>query len=498
MGRRKDNKGLSPWDLRKILGDSAELIAWMDAEAGATELKDYSGNGHTLTPNAVEFEQRPLAPGLYGRSAYFNGVSSHIGGPDFTADVENASFSICGVHFSDGRTDGQQVLVGTWSSRPYYAVKFSSNLFVWTLAFTDNAFDRSISVDATNIYGTSFFWCVTVDRENSEMSLAVEGRDLSIYETQAIAPDSPALFSNDALWIGATSGGGVHHFQGPVGFVCVSRSVVGLDKIEQITELSGVRDAPAYYQPFYVSDYPTSPRRYFAEYVADYLDAIGKPAVEVWPKRRYGKATGRGVKGAHDGSFIGTISGDDRPVVDDYGLGLKTDGDTANRLAIDDTAALNFTAVDSFTVLHVGEFDAISGGTELLVSKTALSTGWQLYKPGSPNRPFMRVLDGTNDRLIGSAGDFSAGTPSLSAGVVNRATQEMQSYLNGQFGAVEDISAVGDLTNAGQARIAQGADGSTAVGAVTPYALTKAELDHLYEAAFDRTKRLSQAELAAL
>jgi len=139
-------------------------------------------------------------------------------------------------------------------------------------------------------------------------------------------------------------------FSGVIGMVAVVTRQITDREFDQLVDLSGIRNPPAYYQPGYVSEYPTSPRRYYAEYVSDYLDAIGKPATEVWPKRRYGVATAGGVKGAHDGVFEGGTAGDGAPLADDYGQGLVT-ADSGDRNIVPDHPDFDFGALDSFTVL---------------------------------------------------------------------------------------------------------------------------------------------------
>jgi len=320
------------------------------------------------------------------------------------------------------------------------------------------------------------------------MVVYVDGEPIA---EQGFALEDNSKDADFNLSVGAV-GDGRGKLEGSMHYFSAASQFTDEQDAKLLAELSGVKNPPAYYQPGYVSEYPTSPRRYYAEYVSDYLDAIGKPATEVFPKRRYGVATAGGVKGAHDGS-LGANATAAAPLEDDYGQSItETDG-----AAITVPSSTDFHSDTTFTFLAIAA--SSEGSYWGPISKNSAGAGW-IGRCVTGGAQYQVVIseaggDAVSPPLVVGVND---GIPHLFAGGL-ASDQRAFSSVDGaprQF-SVSPLASF-DTINTEDLIIGDSLIGSTSFAAFTPYELTDAELDHLHEAAFDRTKRLTKAQLAAL
>jgi len=59
---------VDPLLLKRMFGENLKGLWFPEYRDAAGNVRDLSGNGHTGTPTDVAFGERPLAPGLVGRS----------------------------------------------------------------------------------------------------------------------------------------------------------------------------------------------------------------------------------------------------------------------------------------------------------------------------------------------------------------------------------------------------------------------------------------------
>lgn len=248
--------------------------------------------------------------------------------------------------------------------------------------------------------------------------------------------------------------------------------------------------------PYYVSEYPTSPKRYFSEYVDAYLTVIGKPAIEVWSQRNFGESTAQGVRGAHDGTLgAGVTQGS--PIADDRGQSWSMNGFASGNVIIPRHTDFDISTSESFTVFGTIQYTGGAGAKRIVSTYTGTTSdpGWLMWTTSSDAlRAF--VGDGTNsvdEDIVGSV--LSDGLPHLCAFVLDRDTDQMRVVLDGVTGVAVDASAVTTPDNAMDISFGTDPDGGSpytgliGTGGFVRYALTDSELKHLYEACLDRTKR---------
>jgi len=341
--------------------------------------------------------------------------------------------------------------------------------------------------------GASLLVDVEIDVDAGVIRTAINGEVAG--ETSTTAGRDYSV--DDDLYLGFGSFAGHQRLKGGMQFAAIVKGVPIGEDTKLLAELSGVKESPAYSQSGYVSEYPTSPRRYFAEYVEDYLEARFKPAVEVWPKRRYGAATAQGVKGAHDGAFLGDTAGDGAPVADDYGQSIVGQGDNSG-VQVSHHADLDMPDTGQWTALIFGEIDVISG---YALRKAGGGKEQRLFCSDDSFR--LRLNDGTNAAIV-STQTLTEGTPYLLSASLDRSTDTAAVRAGlASTEATDDFSVIGSVANNGDLNwLSTGTTanlkGNFGMLAILPSILTPAEHDHLHEAAFDRTKRLSAAELEAL
>ena len=482
-------KHFDPMVIKAMFGDSLKGVWFPSERDSGGDVIDLSGNGHTGTPTDVSFDQRPLASGLVGSSAGFNGSSSNIELAQDASPFVGQDFSLLAWHTpgegaifnSGGRATG----TGDWGG--------------WGLRSVDNTYkvtSHGIMSEKAYFKGrTRKPTLVAVRHRDSDERWQV--RDPDTGWTEASLMNGRRVAESGLLSLIGSSrksdGDLENFFSGVIGMVAVVTRQITDREFDQLVDLSGIRNPPAYYQPGYVSEYPTSPRRYYAEYVSDYLDAIGKPAVEVWPKRRYGAATAGGVKGAHDGS-LGANATAAAPLEDDYGQSIA---ETAGQAAITVPSSTDFHSDTTFTFLAIAA--SSEGSYWGPISKNSAGAGW-IGRCVTGGTQYQVVIseaggDAVSPPLVVGVND---GIPHLFAGGL-ASDQRAFSSVDGaprQF-SVSPLASF-DTINTEDLIIGDSLIGSTSFAAFTPYELTDAELDHLHEAAFDRTKRLTKAQLAAL
>lgn len=493
----QDRPQLDPLLLRRFLGNSAQLIAWMNANPGATSLTDYSGKGRPLTPANVEFGGRPLAPGLYGKSARFNGVSSKLYTSVFDTAVpvpQSAGYTALFFINEFFPVDTRGCLLNAQGAGgEYFRIRTFGNVgpLVETI-YNDGSGEAYGKSQEGNFTGMPSLIAVRFNPDTDELAPVIVSSAGEFFSPPNVGDMSGKLpFSPvNSIDFGAQRSG--VFFSGTMNGLAIASRFVTNEELSLIADLSGIKNPPADYKPFYVSDYPTSPRRYFAEYLTDYLDAIGKPAVEVWPKREFGRATARGVLGAHDGAFVGTASGGDAPSVDDYGRGLSSG--SGGQVTVPSDLELNPSS--PHTVIATSTAD--SGGFNYFKQRidTSEDRVYRIVDQGDGSFSAQTVINegGTNYFV---SQEFDGGPFLVAHGLgadkfpfvkVNSSSRDKAGASTSNFKQPSEVDVI--LTYLKCERID--------VVALVADELTDSELDHLYEAAFDRTKRLSKAELDAL
>lgn len=466
------------------------------------DLRDVSGQGHHGTPTAVQLGQRSLAPGLVGGSGFADGVSSDISFGAAPALDPAAGLSVLSWVLPENWSAGATTQWELRDANNHHVILYMDGSdVVLRIADTGGTLGRVTVPDKH--HSLPLFCCTYVIHDGTRWSWTLQvlpagagwiadSGTMSREATDA-ATITPGLLS----W-----GGSTNYFHGAAQAFAMASGEMPPEKLDALSALAGF-DAPlpAYYQPFYVSDYPDSPRRYFAEYVSDYLDAIGKPAVDVWPKRRYGVATARGVKGAYDGTFLGDTTGDGVPVADDYGQSIATKGtDNNSRFTVPHAADLSPASPQILTF-----FRHKTGRSERFINKResgSSTTIWGTRTEADDSLAAFFKDDAGNQQSVSFAGPISEGGHLVGLSYDN-ATDTTRLALDGVEVDRDTAPALGDLT-LNDHDITSGysggvpAEGEVSAIAITGTPLTDEEQLHLYEAVFDRTKRLSKSELEAL
>jgi len=132
-----------------------------------------------------------------------------------------------------------------------------------------------------------------------------------------------------------------------------------------------------------------------------------------------------------------------------------------NTFAASATDFLNFEASDSFTLLAISRYWNATATNRVLIGKVVSSGGvaWSLRKTNNELTTFTNVSDGTNAG-VSTASALTAGTLESGAGVINRSTQTVQTYVNTNAASTASTSAVGSLSNLNNFRIGAYANGA--------------------------------------
>ena len=248
LGRRK-KRGLPPLTgvvLRSMFGDALKGI-WMPGQPLGGVIPDLSGAGHDGTPNAVGQSSRSLAPGIIGPYGTFDGSTSYI-----SASVP---------YLSGART----VLVWRYvddlaSVQALANQRTSTDGWGWTIQ-TDGSVESSHTGVAASVLdspagtvepGRGYMLGWTFDPSAGHVQYA-QGQPVAANADTTASTSAGATF---AIGASQLSGGWSNFSGGGVELVVLLDRAASADEIALLADLSGVVDAPAYYQPGYVSARP--------------------------------------------------------------------------------------------------------------------------------------------------------------------------------------------------------------------------------------------------
>ena len=260
MSKLKPKRPLvSPDLIKAMFGESVKLLVADDGQGG---FKDHSRNAYPLTSTDVEYGEPPLAPGLAGRSAKLNGVSSEINagtieGLDYIHQTLTGSilvFSNKGLNNGTWAENARSSSVdygfnfGSWSGTLGRLAIFTGSERVQT--FSSMGFYSLDARDAPMMYGVSF----TPDSVTFLRNKYAE-------TTPLLASVTTGTSSRSFTMLGS---GGASQFDGKAQVMVFLDRPVTPEEINFLLDFSQIENPTAQYLPNYKSKYPGEWDRYEA------------------------------------------------------------------------------------------------------------------------------------------------------------------------------------------------------------------------------------------
>ena len=236
----RQKQRVSPGLIKAMFGDSLKAGYWLDQKPGATVVPDFSGNGHDGTPTDVEFGQRPLAPGIVGRSGYFDGAPSYVSSGAH-ADFGHSELSQNLLYFAVIRPEnfgGSNLqLLGASSGARLINLLISWTGMFYVLSVGPGG-GNYITSAGELAFGEPVLLSLEMDGHNGLITLRINGT-VGVEESF-----TPIVFA-PGLNIGADTDGVADPFTGGVQFVAIARRNDGRTwgrAIEQLADLLAVKN----------------------------------------------------------------------------------------------------------------------------------------------------------------------------------------------------------------------------------------------------------------
>lgn len=239
-----------------MFGDSLKGLWFPEYRDASGNVRDLSGNGNDGTPTAVTFGERPLAPGLVGRSAGFNGTSSTIVIPDGASirPVQGEPYTVS-VWFCAMKHDEPYYLANKRSGSSTSAIwgfRVENSGGITAFLKDQSGSQETVSVAANAVeFGKPYLATISWHPGDNELRVWLNG-NLVGTSTGALGD-----ISNDGDFALGNIPGQPLWSLGFTQAVAVSRTEHNVDLAKRLTNLSGIENPPAYYVPGYVSAYPT-------------------------------------------------------------------------------------------------------------------------------------------------------------------------------------------------------------------------------------------------